>query len=140
MDLDDWKGVTGITDYLQGYNVEFLSPLPDGTLLANIDNSIRILSHSFTTLKSIPMTFNVTCLLPLPHFNMSTHPFALYHAYESVGLIDFSTGKYLSIDNQQEYGWGNYTSKLQLVEVAEDGSLLFAAPSIKKVKTFKISW
>ena len=141
MDLDDWKGVTGITDYLQGYNVDFLSPLPDGTLLANIDNSIRILSHSFTSLKSIPMTFNVTCLLPLPHFNMSTHPFALYHGESSVGLIDLSTGKYLSIDNQLDgFGLFNFSSKLQLVEVADDGSLLFAAPSDKKVRLFKIRW
>ena len=76
---------------------------------------------------------------------MSTHPFALYHGESSVGLIDLSTGKYLSIDNQLDvFAWFNFTSKLtsklQLVDVADDGSLLFAALSEKKVRLFKIRW
>ena len=77
-------------------------------------------------------------LLPLPCFNMSTHPFALYYGQTSVGLVNLKTGKYLKIENRGIFY--NFTSRLQLVEVADDGSLLFAAPSDKKVRLFKIRW
>ena len=47
-------------------------------------------------------------------------------------------GKYKSIANDKGNNPLNYTSKLQLIEVAADGSLLIATTRGSKVATFRI--
>ena len=68
----------------------------------------------------------VSSLLLLPQFDMQNFPFVVYFCVNSIGLADLRDGKYKSIANDKGNSGLNYTSKLQLIEVAADGSLLIA--------------
>ena len=87
-------------------------------------------------LVSLPQ--DVISLLLLPQFDMQNFPFVVYFCVNSVGLADLREGKYKSIANDKGNVNYNRTSKLQLIEVAADGSLLIATTRYKQVATFRI--
>ena len=81
----------------------------------------------------------VISLLVFPKFDLEKFPFVGYFCAKSVGFADLRTdGKYRSIANDKGAYPHNSTSKMQLIEVDDDGSLLFATTRGRQVATFRI--
>ena len=94
---------------------------PANQVLATIGNEICLLTGD---------SFDKRVLVSLPQFGMQNFPFVVYFCANSVGIADLRDGKYNSIVNNKGNNPYNLTSKLQLIEVAADGSLLIATTEI----------
>ena len=113
--------------------------LPANQVLATIGKEICLLTgDSFDKRVLVSLPEDVISLLLLPQFDMQNFPFVVYFCRNSVGLADLRDGKYKSIANDKGNAFWNYTSKLQLIEVAADGSLLIATTRNNQVATFRI--
>ena len=93
---------------------------------------------SFDKRVLVSLPEDVSSLLLLPQFDMQNFPFVVYFCRNSVGLADLRDGKYKSIANDKGNNPWNWTSKLQLIEVAADSSLLIATTRGKQVATYRI--
>jgi len=134
--------------------------ISNNKILASIDNEICLLtppSMAKQVLLTLPSA--VYSLIPIPHFNIDTSPYVIYLCENSLGIADLKKKEYKNVDHNEISdcnGDGNgeesdkdynicvsfnSTSKLQLVEVAADGSILLATTrDYKKVATFRIRW
>ena len=113
--------------------------LPANQVLATIGKEICLLTgDSFNKRVLVSLPKYVSSLLLLPQFDMNNFPFVVYFCVNSVGFADLRDGKYKAIANEKGNNPSNYTSKLQLIEVAVDGSLLIATTRNKQVATYRI--
>ena len=139
MDIDNWAGVERLDKYHAGTSINCMIAIPDGRVLASMNNDICILTPpSFTKQVIISMPCKVRSLLPFPHFSISSSPFLLFYGDQSVGFIDLEKKEYKKIENGR-YGTFNWTSKLQVTKLADD-SLEFATTRDNKVAIYRVRW
>ena len=95
MNLDNWQGISNVTQYHAGQTVFSMIFTANNKILATIGKDICILTPS-SMAKKVLLTLptDVTSLIPLPNFNIDTYPYVIYLCRDSVGIADLNKREY----------------------------------------------
>ena len=80
MNLNNWQGISNITQYHAGQSVYSMLSIANNKILATIGKDICLLTPpSMAKQVLVTLPSEVKSLMPLPHFNMDTFPYVIFH-------------------------------------------------------------